>query len=163
MKWHNTMRQIAHLSWECTAPQTFRVRRNHKRSAVCLAQVTNPQPPCWGSRGLLSIQVLQLLCLSAQHMVLLYEENKPCKPRGKRSFHTGEIKFREDVKPEPPNRQDRSGIMASGILSWDSETGSSGQDRNKSLCKATGMAVCLSQLSPLYQAEQRTQEPLTLG
>lgn len=109
MKWHNIMRQTAHLFWECTTPQTLRVGRRTQVVHCLPTQVTNPKPQRQGSRGLVSIQILQLLCRRAQQIAFLYEENKPWKPCGKRSFHTGEIKFHGDIKSEPPNRHDRSG------------------------------------------------------
>lgn len=105
----NTMRQTAHLFWECTTPRILRVGRRTQVVHCLPPQVTNPKPQRWGSRGLVSIQDLQVLCRGTQQMALLYEENRPWKSHGKRSFHTGEIKFCGDIKPEPPNRHDRSG------------------------------------------------------
>lgn len=122
----------AHVTADCKGQE--------KNTAVrCLpSQVPHPEPQRWGSRGLVSIQVLQPLCHGSQQMALLYEENEPWKPPGKGSSHAGEVKFCGDIKPEPPNRRDRSGnhpqgdgIMAPGILSWDwsrdPETGFRGQ------------------------------------
>lgn len=59
--------------------------------------------------ALLAFRSCSLFAVVSPKMALLCEENKPWKPRGKRSFHAGEIKFRGDIKPEPPNRRDRSG------------------------------------------------------
>lgn len=126
MKWHNTMRQTAHLFWECMSPQTLRAGRRTRAVHRLPSRLPTQSLTTGEAGGLVSFQVLQPLCRSAQQMALLYEENKCWKSHSKGSFHTGEIKFCGDIKPELPTGMTeataatrRDGIMALGVSSRD--------------------------------------------
>lgn len=94
-EWHVTMRQIAHLFWEHTVPQTVRGRRSTQRSADCPARFPTQSPSAGEAGALLAFRSCSLCAMVPNKWPFFMKRMNPGNLLAREALTLGKLNFVE--------------------------------------------------------------------